>query len=126
MITKAAYHKKTERLAAALPSVGAGGLIGLKKNTSNLFRFRQQSKNTTRIDVRDFNNVITIDKNNLLAEVEGMVTYEKFVNETLKRGLLPAVVPELKGITVGGAISGTGLESSSFRYGFVHESVLEI
>jgi hypothetical protein len=35
------------------------------------------------------------------------------------------VVPELKTITVGGTIVGIGIESSSFKHGFVHEGLLE-
>ena len=35
------------------------------------------------------------------------------------------VVPELKTITVGGTIVGIGIESSSFKHGFVHEGMLE-
>jgi FAD/FMN-containing dehydrogenase len=52
-----------------------------------------------------------------------MITYEALVEETLRYGLLPAVVPQLKTITVGGAVSGLGIESSSFKYGLVHETV---
>jgi len=52
-----------------------------------------------------------------------MLTYEDFVDATLAEGLLPAVVPQLKTITVGGAMSGLGIESSSFRCGLVHETV---
>jgi FAD/FMN-containing dehydrogenase len=39
---------------------------------------------------------------------------------------MPAVVPQLKTITLGGAVSGIGIESSSFRYGLVHETVLSM
>jgi FAD/FMN-containing dehydrogenase len=35
-------------------------------------------------------------------------------------------VPQLKSITIGGAASGVGIESSSFRYGLVHETLFEI
>ena len=59
----------------------------------------------------------------MTADVEGMITYETLVDETLRYGLLPAVVPQLKTITVGGAVSGLGIESSSFKYGLVHETV---
>jgi FAD/FMN-containing dehydrogenase len=55
-----------------------------------------------------------------------MITYEALVDETLKYGLLPAVVPQLKTITVGGAVSGLGIESSSFKFGLVHETVEEM
>jgi FAD/FMN-containing dehydrogenase len=53
-----------------------------------------------------------------------MTTFDDFTKETLKHGLLPAVVPELKSITVGGAMAGVAIESSSFRYGLVHETVV--
>ena len=39
---------------------------------------------------------------------------------------MPLVVPELKTITLGGAITGLGIESSSFRNGMPHESVIEM
>jgi FAD/FMN-containing dehydrogenase len=55
-----------------------------------------------------------------------MTTFEDFVNATLEYGLLPLVVPQLKTITVGGAISGLGIESSSWKYGLVHEGVLSM
>jgi FAD/FMN-containing dehydrogenase len=52
-----------------------------------------------------------------------MITYESLVEATLRYGLLPAVAPQLKTITPGGAVSGLGIESSSFKYGLVHETV---
>jgi len=39
---------------------------------------------------------------------------------------MPPVVPQLKTITIGGAVAGVGIEATSFRYGLVHESVLEM
>ena len=36
------------------------------------------------------------------------------------------VVPQLKTITIGGAVTGLGIESSSFRRGLPHESVCEL
>src|SRR5690606_8063381 len=41
-------------------------------------------------------------------------------------GLMPLVVPQLKTITLGGAVVGLGIESSSVRNGLPHESVLEM
>jgi FAD/FMN-containing dehydrogenase len=55
-----------------------------------------------------------------------MVTYERLVDATLSHGLMPLVVPQLKTITLGGAVSGLGIESSSFRNGLPHESVREM
>jgi len=58
--------------------------------------------------------------------VQGMCTYENLVAETLKAGFIPYVVPQLKTITLGGAVTGLGIESTSFRNGLPHESVLEM
>ncbi len=59
-------------------------------------------------------------------EAEGMVTYEELTAACLARGVMPAVVPQLKTITLGGTVAGVGIESSSHRYGLVHDTVLEI
>ena len=59
-------------------------------------------------------------------EAEGMVPYEDLTAACLARGAMPAVVPQLKTITLGGAVAGVGIESSSHRYGLVHDTVLEI
>src|SRR5438445_11803689 len=115
-----------EKLAAQLKAArSAGAAIGLAKSTSNLFRHRDGA-HKCKIDVRRFNRVLHIDPDRMLADVEGMTTYETFVDETLKYGLLPTVVPQLKTITTGGAVSGIGIESSSFRFGLVHETVEEM
>ena len=98
--------------------------IGLGKQTSNLVRHREiKSK---KLNVKHFNNIINIDVKNKICEVEGMTTYEKLVDETLKYGFMPTVVPQLKTITIGGAVTGVGIESSSFKYGLVHETIEEM
>jgi FAD/FMN-containing dehydrogenase len=120
---EASYQTRSAALAAGLQAARRSGLpVSLKKTTSNLFRHRQHAARH-RLDVRSFDHVLRIDPRRLTADVEGMITYEALVEETLRYGLLPAVVPQLKTITLGGAVSGLGIESSSFRYGLVHETV---
>jgi FAD/FMN-containing dehydrogenase len=117
------HQERCERLVTAFNAARAvGGAVCLAKSTSNLFRRRDQ-RNTQKIDVRGFHHVLRVDPQSMTADVEGMTTYEAFVDETLRHGLLPSVAPQLKTITVGGAVSGVGIESSSFRYGLVHETV---
>ena len=70
--------------------------------------------------------VISVDPAARTADVQGMCTYEDLVAATLPHGLTPMVVPQLKTITLGGAVTGLGIESSSFRAGLPHESVLEL
>ena len=47
---------------------------------------------------------------------------DTLVEETRKHGLIPPVVMECPGITVGGGFSGTG-KSSSFKFGFFDRTV---
>ena len=37
---------------------------------------------------------------------------------------MPAVVPQLKSITLGGAVAGVGIEATSFRQGLVHDTIV--
>lgn len=85
-------------------------------------RIRQKNN---KLDLTYFNKVIKIDNKNKIVEVEGMCTFYDLTREVLKHNLLPVIVPELRNITIGGAISGLGLESSSFMYGMVHNSMIE-
>jgi FAD/FMN-containing dehydrogenase len=111
-----------EREYAAIPP---GQPVRLAKKTSNLFRPRPRPT-ASGLDVHAFDGVIEVDPVARTADVQGMTTYEHLVDATLPYGLMPLVVPELKTITLGGAITGLGIESSSFRNGLPHESVLEL
>ncbi len=120
--TIAEHRERVERIAAALRS--SSGAVRLRKRTSNLFRPRKDEVRV-RLDGTTLDHVIAIDGIARQAEVEGMTTYADLVDATLAQGLAPAVVPELKSITVGGATTGLGIESSAFRFGLVHETVDE-
>ena len=118
------YHDTCRDLSRAMVN-RPGRQVRLAKKTSNLFRGRREAA-LKRLDVRRLCRVIEIDRAGRTAEVEGMTTFEDFTDATLSMGLRPPVVPELKTITVGGAVSGVGIEASSFRYGLVHEMVEEM
>jgi len=97
-----------------------------KGSSSNLFRYGpRQQRDATPISLADFNHVLNLDAEAATVETEGLVTYEQLVAHTLASGFLPTVSPELKHITVAGAIVGIGIESTCFRYGFVHDGLLE-
>src|SRR3954466_6650942 len=103
------HQRRSASLASEVNRARARGeRIGLRKSTSNLFRSRSLAGKYF-IDVRNFSRVLAIDPRRMIADVEGMITYQALVEETLKFGLLPAVVPQLKTITVGGAVSGLGI-----------------
>jgi len=119
-----AYEEKRQSLIAQLQSSG-NAPIGLAKDTSNLFRTRDGVEKQ-RLDVRAFDQVLQVDPATRTIDVEGMTPYAALVDATLPHGVMPAVVPQLKSITIGGAVSGIGIESSSFRYGLPHETVQEM
>lgn len=114
-----------ERLRASYAALPAGAPVRLAKPTSNLFRPRESVAGRG-LDVRGLDGVIDVDPLARTAEVQGMCTYEHLVDATLPHGLIPLVVPQLRTITLGGAVTGLGIESTSFRNGFPHESVLEM
>ena len=120
--TRAAYDLAVTRLRGQLAALPPGAPVRLAKPTSNLFRGRAPA--THRLDVSAFSGVISTEPG--FAEVLGMTTYEALVDATLATGQLPLVVPQLKTITLGGAVAGVGIESSSFRNGTPHESVVEM
>lgn len=115
------HTRKREALAERLRE-GAGP-VGLAKDTSNLFRDRAGAARR-RLDVRDFDQVLNIG--NGFVDAEGMISYEALTRECLAHGVMPTVVPQLKTITLGGAVAGVGVESSSHRYGLVHDGMLEL
>jgi FAD/FMN-containing dehydrogenase len=120
-----AHDRAVDDLRAQLVARPAGTPIRLAKPTSNLFRFREPPGRAA-LDVSAFAGVIEVDATARTADVGGMTTYEDLVDATLPHGLIPHVVPQLKTITLGGAVAGLGIESTSFRNGMPHESVLDM
>ena len=123
---RAEYEARRARLLGQYAAIPKGSPARLAKRTSNLFRTRQRNGSQARLDVRSFDGVISVDPDRRTADVQGMTTYEHLVDATLAHGLMPLVVPQLKTITIGGAVTGLGIESSSFRNGMPHESVVEM
>ncbi len=114
-----------QRLLASYRAIPPDATVRLAKPTSNLFRAR--AKNSAKgLDTSGLTDVIAVDPDAGTADVAGMCTYEDLVAATLPHGLSPLVVPQLKTITLGGAVTGLGIESASFRNGLPHESVLEM
>ena len=119
------HQAAVERLTASYQRIPPGAPVRLAKRTSNLFRPRSATDGPG-LDVSGLDGVIDVDPAARTADVQGMCTYEHLVEATLAHGLMPLVVPQLRTITLGGAVTGLGIESSSFRNGLPHESVLEM
>jgi FAD/FMN-containing dehydrogenase len=122
---RTAHDRRVDALRRSFAAIPLGDPVRLAKRTSNLFRPRYDLAGPG-LDVSKLTHVLSVDPIGLTAEVEGMTTYEDLVEATLAVGCMPLVVPQLRTITIGGAVTGLGIEASSFRNGLPHESVLEL
>lgn len=98
--------------------------------TEEKFRVFHGSTNSTRplnhdkiVDTSALSQIIKIDTQKQIILVEPNVPMDRLVEETLKHGLVPPVVMEFPGITVGGGYAGTSGESSSFKHGFFNRTI---
>jgi len=120
-----AHQHAVDSLLSSYAAIPAGSPVRLAKRTSNLFRPRTAT-DVPGLDVSGLTGVLEVDPDARTADVQGMCTYETLVEATLPYGLAPLVVPQLRTITLGGAVTGLGIESTSFRHGLPHESVLDL
>jgi FAD/FMN-containing dehydrogenase len=128
-MTAGAHEAAVAGLREAYAALPPDAPVRLAKRTSNLFRFRDAAPGAAAgagLDVSAFGHVLRVDPAARTAWVGGMTTYEDLCDATLKHRLMPLVVPQLKTITLGGAVTGLGIESTSLRNGLPHESVTEM
>jgi len=78
-----------------------------------------------KIDISDLTEILEVDPVKQICVAESGVTFVDLVRATLAQGLVPIVVPELKTITIGGAVAGCSIESMSFVHGGFHDTCLE-
>ena len=61
-----------------------------------------------------------------MVRVEPFVSIGQLTHALNPHGYTLPVVPEMDDLTVGGLINGTGIESSSHKYGLFHEIITEL
>ena len=120
----ATHLDRVAQLVAAVREHADGPPLGLSKQTSNLFRDRHEGRKQ-RLDLSCFTQVIEVNTGQGWVDAEGLASFDALVEATLAHGVMPQVVPQLKTITVGGAVAGVGIEATSFRHGLVHDTLLE-
>lgn len=111
----ASWYASEEKIPVAL-SFGA--------HSSNSTRKKQYARSSHTLSLEHFDQVISIDTEACTVRAESRVTMCDLVQETLQLGLIPKIVPEFKGITVGGAINGAAAESSSHHWGIFSDACL--
>ena len=121
------HRERAERIAAELRRrAGASERVVLGKSAvshmvPNPHDPRHQD---ARVDVRDLNQLVELDVPGRRCVAESGLTFSDLVRQTLPHGLIPKVVPELKTVTIGGAVAGGSVESMSHKYGGFHDSCL--
>jgi FAD/FMN-containing dehydrogenase len=120
------HREKVRRIADALRR-HRGGPVSLRKRavSHQVPKAGDAKYNDARLDVSDLNEIVSIDPVARTCTAESGVTFVDLVAATMARGLIPIIVPELKTITVGGAVAGCSIESMSFRYGGFHDTCVE-
>ena len=99
------------------------------------FRIFHGSTNSTRssaypreriVDTGSLSHILEVNTKTRTALVEPNVSMDRLVETTMKYGLVPPVVMEFPGITVGGGYAGTSGESSSFKHGFFDRTIKSV
>lgn len=101
-------------------------LLALKYNLNNSYttRTKDYKKGCSTINCGALNRIIAIDPDRQTALVEPRVNMEALLKEALTYGLTPHVIPELRDMTIGGAIMGIAGESGSHKWGIFSDTCL--
>lgn len=121
------HEEKVSRIAQHLQERRSTAPLTLKKKSVSHEVPKPEDKKFSdeKLDVSDLDEIILIDAEKRICIAEPGVTFTKLVDATIKYGLAPVVVPELKTITIGGAVAGCSIESMSYKFGGFHDSCLE-
>lgn len=120
------HRTDVEKIRTAFLELKCKEGISLQSSScpSNVTRAGNYKAEGAKIDINCLNRVLLVDPIERIAVVEPRVTMEQLAKATIEYGMIVPVVPEFKGITVGGAILGAGLESASHRYGLFSDQAL--
>lgn len=121
------HAAKVARIVAQLRADRGDRPLSLRKKAvpHQVPKAGDRRKADAKIDISDLTEILYIDPEARTCTAESGVTFVDLVAATLKYGLVPIVVPELKTITIGGAVAGCSIESMSFVHGGFHDTCLE-
>jgi FAD/FMN-containing dehydrogenase len=122
------HAEKVARIARALREHPPGRPVSLRKKSVShqVPKAGDLRHRDAKIDVGDLTEILSIDPERRICVAESGVTFVDLVDATLAHGLVPIVVPELKTITIGGAVAGCSIESMSFVRGGFHDTCTEL
>lgn len=121
------HAQKVERIADFLRSRPNTEPLSLHKQSVShqVPKADDLRRKNEQLDISALNEILEIDPRGKTCTAEAGVTFVELISATLRHGLVPLVVPELKTISIGGAVSGCSVESRSFKVGGFHDTCLE-
>lgn len=78
------------------------------------------------VDTSAMTRIFPVDKETMTVKCEPKIPMDILAEHCLKEGVIPKIVMEFKGITVGGGYSGFSAESSMYKYGLFNNTVSDI
>jgi len=82
-------------------------------------------KSYTQINVNELDDIIEIDTTKKVLKVEPGLCMGTLTWKLLKDGWTIPMIPEFEVLTIGGLVAGTGIESTSHKYGLFYDICLE-
>ncbi|MBN2565830.1 MAG: FAD-binding oxidoreductase [Candidatus Eisenbacteria bacterium] len=127
VVLQAKHAQKVARVAEQLRNRQSTAPLSRHKRvvSHQVPKVHDQKHTDEKISLDDLDEVIEIDPERRLCIAEPGIPFCRVVEQTLPLGFVPIVVPELKHITIGGAVAGCSIESMSFQYGGFHDTCVE-
>ena len=121
------HEQKINRIIKQLKDRKSTKPVSLKKKTVSheVPKLSDKRHSDKKIDLSDLNEILHINTEKRICIAEPGVTFIDLVTATMKYDLVPIIVPELKTITIGGAVAGCSIESMSYKHGGFHDTCLE-
>jgi len=121
------HEQKINRIIKQLKDRKSAKPVSLKKKTVSheVPKLSDKRHSDEKIDLSDLNEILHINTEKRICIAEPGVTFIDLVTATMKYDLVPIIVPELKTITIGGAVAGCSIESMSYKHGGFHDTCLE-
>ena len=121
------HERKVARVAEMLRNRRSTAPLSRQKRvvSHQVPKVNDKKYSDEKVDLMDFDEIIEVDTERGVCIAEPGIPFCKVVDYTLPLGFVPIVVPELKTITIGGAVAGCSIESMSFKHGGFHDTCLE-
>lgn len=119
------HNLKVKKIAKIIENTKKKITVIRNTNISKTLRNNRYKNNCEKINISELNNIIDINTEQNYIIMEPNITMEQIVIVLQKYKKSIPCVTEFKTMTIGGAIIGLGGESSSFKYGLIHNSVID-